>query len=305
MEEPGRQAGGSVQRNRSFALAEITVVKSLQKDWVFDKDSAIRFNRSRTEFLDRLLPELKDNLELKTAIDTGCGIGVFSKYLSTLGLSVVGFDGRPENIEEARKRNPDISFYVHNIEDTKVLELGTFDVVLCFGLLYHLENLSRTIRVLHSLTGKLLIIESMIVQHSRPMAALVDESEGEDQSLHGVALIPSQAYLVKMLYRAGFPSVFKVTKPPDHEDFRSTTTHYMVRTVLVASKADLQSLILRRLLEPRAIFKEWRIGPVHEVTRTMLLTSKRYLRLILRFLKLSLRRKIWVFRKLLFPSRSQ
>jgi len=278
-------------------------VNSLQKDWIFDKDSAIRINKPRMEFLDRLLPELRVNLELKTAIDAGCGIGVFSKHLATLGLSVVGFDARPENVEEARKRNPDISFCVHDIEDTRVLELGSFDVVLCYGLLYHLENLSRAIRILHALTGKVLITESMIVPHHLPMAALVDEGSEEDQSLRGVALIPSEGYLVKMLYRAGFPHVYKVAKLPDHEDFRGSITHHMRRTILVASKVHLKSSILVKVPEPNVTGNVWqrRFGPLYGVVRTMILTSKRYVRLVLGLLRLPLRQKIWGFRNLLFP----
>ena len=41
------------------------------------------------------------------------------------------------------------------------MELGEFDLVLCFGLLYHLENPMRTIRHLRALTGQGLLLESM------------------------------------------------------------------------------------------------------------------------------------------------
>lgn len=86
--------------------------------------------------LHRLVPALG----LKTALDAGAGVGFFSQTLADCGLSVRGFDGRTENVDEARKRFPHMPFEQANLEDHSVLRLGEFDLVLCFGLLYQLEN---------------------------------------------------------------------------------------------------------------------------------------------------------------------
>jgi len=43
-------------------------------------------------------------LELSTALDAGCGIGFFAKILQEAGLNVRAFDGRMENVEQARAR---------------------------------------------------------------------------------------------------------------------------------------------------------------------------------------------------------
>jgi FkbM family methyltransferase len=128
--------------------------------------------------------------------------------------------------------------------------LGVFDIVLCCGLLYHLENPFAALRNLYALTGRVLLIESMIVASTSPIASLIDEGQGEDQGLNYIAFVPSESCLTKMLYRTGFPYVYAVTTLPEHEDFRETRVSRQQRTILVAAKVPLQSLLLQAIPEP-------------------------------------------------------
>ncbi|HEY2613608.1 MAG TPA: hypothetical protein VGI94_22565, partial [Reyranella sp.] len=54
----------------------------------------------------------------------------------------------------ARKRFPDIPFAQGDIENAGIVALGRFDLTLCFGLLYHLENPMLAIRHLRALSGQ-------------------------------------------------------------------------------------------------------------------------------------------------------
>ena len=98
--------------------------------WPFDVESALRINTARIELLNRLLSKLTTTLDLRTALDSGCGIGVFSDHLASLGMKVVAFDARPQNIAEAKKRHPTLEFYVRDVEDPTIVKLGSFDLVL-------------------------------------------------------------------------------------------------------------------------------------------------------------------------------
>src|SRR6266540_299913 len=118
----------------------------------FDTPYTLRFNEARKALMGRLLQEIINGERVSNALDVGCGFGYFSQYLKQSGIEVMGIDGRPENVEEARKRYPDIDFKVYDIEELSVGSLGQYDLVLCFGLLYHLENPFRAIRNLSSLT---------------------------------------------------------------------------------------------------------------------------------------------------------
>src|SRR5215475_8466172 len=100
----------------------------------FDQRHYLELNRARGETIRELLATLRPVLKLTTALDVGCGLGFFSSVLQCAGLSVQGFDGRLENVVEARRRFPRIPFAERDIEDREVIRLGQFDLVLCFGL---------------------------------------------------------------------------------------------------------------------------------------------------------------------------
>src|SRR5258708_37344190 len=104
---------------------------------------------------------LKPALGLSNAVDAGCGVGFFSQTLAECGLNVCGLDGRGENVAEARRRFPHISFEQGDIEERAILQLGRFDLVLCFGLLYHLENTLRAVRNVRGLTVKCVWLEAI------------------------------------------------------------------------------------------------------------------------------------------------
>jgi len=240
---------------------------------VFDMPHSLRFTEARQFFLRQVLPDLIKQLALKSALDVGCGVGYFSAFLRDMGFRVVALDGRRENIEEAQKRFPDIEFYHLNIEEPSVQRLGSFDLVLCFGLLYHLENPFAAMRNLHALTNKLLLIESMCVPANEPILYLRDEGQSQDQSLNFVAFYPSESCLSKMCYRAGFPFVYRFNQLPLHEDFKTTLLRKRARTMLAASKVPLNSSFLIPVPEPHSIADPW-AKPLASIARPFLRFSE-------------------------------
>ena len=250
---------------------------------VFDLEHAQLLSERRVNFLNHLLQDLKANTELRTALDAGCGLGYFSKHLSGSGMKVTAFDIREENVFEARRRCGDVTFFTMDVEDPRVQGLGQFDLVLCFGLLYHLENPFRAIRNLYTLTRKALVIESMVASCPLPGAILVSEDPGEDQSSRYIAFVCSEGCIIKMLYAAGFPKVYRARILPDHNDFRETYSHKRRRTVLIASKIDLQSPMLQMVPESRERPDLWRKKWVSLVLYVVHLTN-------------GLRRKAWANR---------
>ena len=217
---------------------------------VFDMPHAVSLAAAKERCLRKLLLELKRAAGLKTALDVGCGLGHFSGLLREMGFSVRAIDVRPGNVAGASARYPEIRFEVNDIESPTVESLGQFDAVLCLGLLYHLENPFLAIRNLAALTRQVCIIETMIAPFASPMTALIEEREGEDQGRDYVAQVPSEAWLLKVLRRGGFPFVYRVSEMPDHPDFRSSFLHKKRRTVLVAAKAQLKDAGFTVAIEP-------------------------------------------------------
>jgi FkbM family methyltransferase len=223
----------------------------------FDKKHYLQLIRARGDTIRRVIEELKPRLNLANALDAGCGVGFFAQALVDCGLYVRGFDGRLENVVEARRRFPRIPFGQGDIEDPDIARLGTFDLVLCFGLLYHLENPMLAIRHLRALTGKGLLLESMCLPGAAHGMMLREEPRQDDQSLTDIALYPSEGCLVKMLYRAGFAFVYRVAAMPDHDDFRDTPEHARRRTVLFASAGPVHAPCLKEIAEPRDHRDPW------------------------------------------------
>ncbi len=228
----------------------------------FDQKEYRQLIEARGETIQHVVTRLKRAVELSNAVDAGCGVGFFSQTLTECGLNVCGFDGRGENVEEARRRFPHIPFEQGDIEGRAILQLGRFDLVLCFGLLYHLENPLLAIRNLRGLTEKFLLLESKCLPEERPSMLLREEPRQEDQSLTTVACYPSEGSLVKMLYRAGFAAVYRVISLPDHDDFRETTDHARRRTVLLASTTAIDVAGFRLIPEPPEAEDPWAKKPL-------------------------------------------
>lgn len=164
---------------------------------------------------------------------------------------MTALDGRPQNVIEAGSRYPQITFHEFDIEDPEVQELGAYDLVFCSGVLYHLENPFLALRNLEALTRKILLVESIVVPSRLQVTLLHEEPRLPDQALGYLALIPSEPWLIKSLYRVGFPVVHLTRTLPDHKDFRLTRLRRRKRTILLASREGLRSPLLRLVPEPR------------------------------------------------------
>jgi len=71
----------------------------------------------------------------------------------------------------------------------------------------------------------------------------------DDQGLNHIAFYPTEACLVKMLYRAGFSSVLRPVRDPEHSHYYSHSRARRVRTILAAAHELVDSKQLARVAE--------------------------------------------------------
>lgn len=235
----------------------------MKSEWAFDRSEYHALNAPRENVVREIVAGLKHTLELKTAIDVGCGVGHFSSFLQSLGLKVLGVDARQENIDEARRRFPGISFEVINAEEPRLRQLGTFDLVLCFGLLYHLENPFQAIRQLSALSAKISLLEGICYPSPEPVMVLIDEDELGDQGVHYIAFYPSEACLLKMLYRSGFSSCFFPREMPLHPYYQPGKNKFRHRTMIAASKVPVSLGLLIPQPETKSDLRSWNLKPMY------------------------------------------
>ena len=113
----------------------------------FDTPEALQLNKARMEHLESLgLP-----FEGASVLEVGCGVGHFTKWLlETMKVMppVVCVDARAENIEQLRERIVDGAEAFQIELEQEALPNFAFDIVLCYGFLYHLENPLAVLRKL-------------------------------------------------------------------------------------------------------------------------------------------------------------
>jgi ubiquinone/menaquinone biosynthesis C-methylase UbiE len=187
-----------------------------------------------------LLSHFGERLASVRAVDVGCHEGYYTFALRSLGIpEVLGLDFREENLRRARfvaAQQPvdGVRFAQADVEELDAAALGRFDLTLCFGLLYHLENPMRALRRLHAITGELLLLETQVVDEvegvaewgsrewTRPfqgVLAVIDESGEYNQGIQEtgstpVVTCPSPKALRFLLHAAGFREITFLEPPP-------------------------------------------------------------------------------------------
>jgi FkbM family methyltransferase len=219
---------------------------------VFDVPAALAINRARLAHLESLgLP-----LSGKSVLDLGCGVGHLAQFFIAQGCRTVCVDARSENIDRLRALYPDLEAAVANVESDRLADFGVFDIVLCYGLLYHLANPVAGLANIAEACGGLLLLETQIADHPLPLCRLADEPSATlNQAVGGVASRPTPAFVAMALNRLGFPFVYAPVTPPGHPDFEfewrgdlaDSRDGHLLRCIFVASRSKLENTRLALL----------------------------------------------------------
>ncbi|HUL35288.1 MAG TPA: class I SAM-dependent methyltransferase [Candidatus Eisenbacteria bacterium] len=239
----------------------------MSSTWVFDQSHYDALNAAREETIRRILPDLMQRMNLKTALDLGCGLGHYANVLHSQGFDVLAVDGREENVIEAKRRYPDLRFQIADAQDPSLADLGKFDLVFCFGLLYHLENPFSVVRSISALASKLVLIEGIVYPSPEPVMVLMDENTGVDQGLNFMAFYPSETCLIKMLRRAGFAHCHNPSRMPAHPEYHKGANGFRRRTVVAAAKEAIESSLLSTWADPSPEFSPWSMMPLYPAHR--------------------------------------
>lgn len=218
-------------------------VSTIEKTETFDKPGALDINYARLNHLESLQIPVKG----KTVIDVGCGVGHLAQYFVKRGCDVFCVDGRAEIISELQKRYPGLRSAIVDVEKTPLSNYGAFDIVFCYGLLYHLEDPLLSLQYLASACKETLLLETCITDHPHPLLHLVEETATYSQSLTGIGCRPTPSYIVMALLRADFRYVYVPKAPPQYVDFEFTwqgdLAHvrdgHNLRQIFIASRSEI------------------------------------------------------------------
>ncbi len=213
------------------ALADGSVTTSYVDDHV------AQIHDTRAQMLAASLDDFLPQERRGRAVDIACHQGFFSLQLARSGFDeVVALDARAEHVERTQllmkaTDQERVTAAVGDVYDVTPDAHGRFDLVLVFGLLYHLENPVLALRRARELCSDTMIIETQIAPNlSGPLDygsfrfvkpiegafAIVDETEethGPETSTQGICLVPSYEALVFILERLGFQRIERVPVP--------------------------------------------------------------------------------------------
>jgi 2-polyprenyl-3-methyl-5-hydroxy-6-metoxy-1,4-benzoquinol methylase len=125
-----------------------------------------RMSRLMSNGWPALLNACGGSLDGLTVLDVACNCGGYTVEAAKAGAKrVLGFDVVDRYIEQGNFAKEalahdlqGIEFRKLSVEDVSPETLGTFDVTLCFGILYHMQDPVRTMQSIASVTTKILFV---------------------------------------------------------------------------------------------------------------------------------------------------
>jgi SAM-dependent methyltransferase len=146
-------------------------------------------------------------------LEVGAGLGHLGDAFAHLGFDVTSTDGRAEHVEAMKSRGR--KAFVLDLDDMAAETLGEFDLILAFGVLYHLAHPEEFLLKCGE-KAQVLLLETAVCDSSDPVIQWVSEAKGwrgKDQALRGRGCRPSPAWVERVCHAAGFNAVRDISNP--------------------------------------------------------------------------------------------
>jgi SAM-dependent methyltransferase len=215
----------------------------------FQYDGYRRHNSRRLEHLTSLgLP-----LAGRQVLELGAGIGDHTGYFVDRGCRVTAVDGRAQNLAVLKARFAAVATVLHDLDDAEAPDLGRFDIVYAYGVLYHLVDPARALARIADWTQGMLLLETCVSFGADIAINPVGERiEDPTQSLHGRGCRPTRGWVFETL-KGLFAHVYVPATQPWHEEFpldwqQCDSDAALIRAIFIAARAPLDNPLLLRQL---------------------------------------------------------
>jgi SAM-dependent methyltransferase len=188
---------------------------------VFDPALVNRHEQRKAYFFRPLVELLGGSLAGKRVLDLGCNAGYWSLNAIESGCDfVLGIDGRQMHIDQANLvfdvQGVDRSRYAFrrtNLFDLSPEEVGTFDMVLCLGLLYHTCKPMGLLEWVARVNSDLLVIDTDLLPGSGSLFRCQREPLDEPRNAcdYELVMFPTRGAVLDMVRQLGYQAV--VLKP--------------------------------------------------------------------------------------------
>ena len=153
-----------------------------------------------------ILPEY---FKEKTLLELGCGYADNGNMFHELGAIVTSSDGRKEHLEIVKQKYPHIKTLLIDGDNDSIQD--KYDVILHWGLLYHLNEIEIHLEKV-SQKCDILLLETEVFDSDDKNFYISNNENGYDQALNNQGIRPSPNYVENILEKNGFQ--FKLIKDP-------------------------------------------------------------------------------------------
>lgn len=182
---------------------------------VFLEPEAQRINRARLEHLASLGLDLAG----KRVLEVGAGIGLHTHFFEERGCDVTSTDGAAANVAEMMRRWPYRRVGVLDLDQPADLSgLGSFDIVFCYGTLYHLRDPDAALARLAAICTGLILLETVVSRGFFPEINPVLEPPIANKAVSGTGCRPTRSWVMSTL-RRHFGYAYTTLDQPDYPDF--------------------------------------------------------------------------------------
>jgi len=215
----------------------------------FATDYYRRHNSRRLEHLATLGLQIAG----RRVLELGAGVGDHTSFFIDRGCVVTSVEGRIENLAILRSRFPLVTTILHDLDNVDHPDLGEFEVVYAYGVLYHLANPGRGIAAMSSWSGDMLLLETCVSFGSESAINPIVEPDNPTQSLRGQGCRPTRRWVFEAL-KTEFDHVYLPRTQPWHDEFPTdwsclVATAPLTRAIFIASRRPIESdLLVNELL---------------------------------------------------------
>ena len=219
-----------------FDIARPTKAHTPQS--LFHAPYYLRHNQTRQEHL----ASLGLGISGQAVLEVGAGIGDHTGFFIDRNCQVVISEARDENLKILRQRYPDLRVSRLDLDNPPIDFNESFDIVYCYGLLYHLKNPSRAIEFMARCCRKMLLLETRVSFGDDELLNPCPEDKSlSTDSVSGTGCRPTRIWVYNQL-KQYFPHVYLPTTQPYHEEFpldwSSPSSHKsdIQRAIFIAAK---------------------------------------------------------------------
>ena len=221
------------------------IVKIYEPEQKFHSNHYLRHNARRLEHLS----SLRIPVTGMTVLEVGAGIGDHSHYYIDRDCSITITESRKENIEYLQNRYSGIDIQFLDMDHPHPLANGPFDIIHCYGLLYHLRYPEKALEFLSQHCKKILFLETCVSFGEDAQINLTEEKKADpSQSCSGMGCRPTRRWVLSIL-KKHFENVYIPKTQPNHEEFpldwTSPEKHKgLSRSIFIASRSIIANDIL-------------------------------------------------------------